>query len=474
MTVASEVSFLDGINLMYDRAAGLLDLPPGLAEQIKQCNNVYQVRFPVRLADGIKVFTGWRAVHSDHYLPTKGGIRFALDTDIHEVEALAALMSYKCAVVSVPFGGSKGGLRINRHLYTEDELERITRRFARELIFRGYIGPSVNVPAPDMGTGPREMTWIVDTYTSIYPNDIHASACVTGKPVSQGGISGRTEATGRGVQFGLREFFRHEDDVKETGMSGGLGGKKVVVQGLGNVGYHAAHCLSTEDDCKVIAIIERDGAIINEAGLNIAEVFQHRQSTGGVKGFPGATYVENGNSVLEHPCDILIPAARECQITAENAPRIQAKLIAEAANGPTTYAADEYLAQNGKVIIPDMYLNAGGVVVSYFEWIRNLSHIGFGRLQRRLEEARGQHIVDALELLTGKNVPEELARSITRGPEEADLVLSGLDDTMRTAYQKIRESRRTHSGVSDYRTAAFVMVNQKISQTTLERGVGKQ
>jgi glutamate dehydrogenase (NAD(P)+) len=473
MSVAPEVSFLDGINMMYDKAAALLDLPPGLADEIKQCNNVYQVRFPVKMADGIKVFTGWRAVHSDHFLPTKGGIRYALDTDIQEVEALAALMSYKCAVVSVPFGGSKGGLRINRHMYTEDELERITRRFARELILRGYIGPSVNVPAPDLGTGPREMTWMADTYTSLFPNDIHAAACITGKPTSQGGISGRAEATGRGVQFGLREFFRHPSDVKAAGLTGGLSGKSIVVQGLGNVGSHAARCLQEEDDCRIVGIIERDGAVVNEAGLNVRDVHQHRQTTGGIKGFPGALYVEPGALVLEYDCDILIPAARECQITRDNAPRIKAKLIAEAANGPTTFAADDYFAKTGKTVIPDMYLNAGGVVVSYFEWIRNLSHIGFGRLQRRLEEARGQNIVEALESLTGKKIPDHLAKNITHGPEEIDLVLSGLDDTMRLAYQNVREVKASKKGVTDLRTAAFAVAIEKIALTLIERGIGK-
>ena len=469
--VPHEHSFKESVDLMFDRAANTLDLPPGLPEQIKANNNVYMVRFFVRFRDSYRVFTGWRAVHSEHRLPVKGGIRFAPTVDQDDVEALAALMSYKCAIVDVPFGGSKGGLTIDPREYNEFELERITRRFAQELIKKGYINPALNVPAPDMGTGAREMAWIADTYRNLHPEDINTIACVTGKPETQGGIRGRTEATGRGVQYALQEYFRHPEDVARAGLKGDLAGKRIVIQGLGKVGYHAAKYLAEEDMVHIVGIIERDGALVSEAGLPVEAVSAYIHEHGGVKGFPDTTYVENGRSVLEAECDILIPAALEGQITLENAPRIQAPIIAEAANGPLTYAADSYLSQRGKVIIPDAFLNAGGVTVSYFEWIKNLSHIRFGRLDRRQEEVRGQQIIAALEEMVGTPVPDALRAQLAYGSSELDLVRSGLDDTMRTAYQQIREIFLTRDNVPDLRTAAFALAIEKIARAYLEMGL---
>ncbi len=466
-----EVSFRESVDLMAERAAATLDLPPGLADQIKISNNIYQVRFFVKFRDGYRVFTGWRAVHSEHRLPVKGGIRFAPTVGQDEVEALAALMSYKCAIVDVPFGGSKGGLRVDPRDYNEFEMERITRRFAQELAKKGYISPSLNVPAPDMGTGEREMGWIQDTYRTLFPHDINAVACVTGKPVTQGGIHGRVEATGRGVQYGLQEYFRHPDDVARVGLEGGLEGKRIAVQGLGNVGFHLAKFLSEEDGALIVAIIERDGAILSDKGLPVEEVSAHIREHGGVKGFPNATYVEDGRSVLEADCDILIPAALEAQITLENAPRVQAPLIAEAANGPITFEADNYLREHGKVIIPDAYLNAGGVTVSYFEWIKNLSHIRFGRLDRRHEEIRGQATIDIIESMVGKPVPDALKARLTHGADELDLVRSGLDDTMRDAYNQIREVYLSRENVPDLRTASFALAIEKIARAYLELGL---
>ncbi len=466
-----EVSFREGVNRAVDQALATLDLPPGLGDQIKTSNNIYQVRFFVKFRRGYRVFTGWRAVHSEHRLPVKGGIRFAPTVSQEDVEALAALMSYKCAIVDIPFGGSKGGLCIDPREYSESELERITRRFTQELAKKDYISPSLNVPAPDMGTGEREMGWIQDTYRTLFPQDINAAACVTGKPVTQGGIHGRVEATGRGVQYGLREYFRHPDDVARVGLEGTLEGKRIVVQGLGNVGYHAAKFLSEEDGALVVGIIERDGAILSDKGLPVEEVSAHLREHGGVKGFPGATYLEDGRSVLEAECDILIPAALEGQITLENAPRIQAPLIAEAANGPVTFEADNHLREHGKIIIPDTYLNAGGVTVSYFEWIRNLSHIRFGRLDRRHAEMRGQAIIQIIESLVGKPVPEALKTRLTHGAIEIDLVRSGLDDTMREAYNQIREVYLSRENVPDLRTSAFVVAIEKIARAYLELGL---
>lgn len=467
----NETSFKASVDLMFDRAAATLDLPPGLGDQIKANNNVYMVRFFVKFRDGYRIFTGWRAVHSEHRLPVKGGIRFAPSVNQDDVEALAALMSYKCAIVDVPFGGSKGGLCIDPRDYNEFELERITRRFAHELIKKGYIDPALNVPAPDMGTGAREMAWIVDTYRNLHPDDINAIACVTGKPFTQGGIQGRVEATGRGVQYGIQEFFRHPDDMKKASLSGELSGKTAIVQGLGNVGYHAAKFLQEENDVKITGIIERDGALVSESNISVEAVSQYIRENGGVKGYPDAEYVENGKKVLEAECDILIPAALEGQITLENAPRIKAKLIAEAANGPVTFEADNYLREHGKVIIPDAYLNAGGVTVSYFEWIKNLSHIRFGRLDRRHEANRGQQIIEAIEEMVGKPVPEHLKSKLTYGSNELDLVRSGLEDTMRTSYQNISDIFNSRDNVPDLRTAAFVIAIEKIARAYTEMGL---
>ena len=466
-----ELTFLEGVNRTFDTAAEGIDLPPGLASQIKECNSVLMVRFPIGTRDGYKVISGWRAVHSEHRLPVKGGIRYSPHADQQEVEALAALMTYKCALVDVPFGGSKGALRIEPRDYDEKTLERITARFAQELTNRGYLSPALNVPAPDMGTGPREMAWIAGTYRSLRPDDINAVACVTGKPVTQGGIAGRNEATGRGVQLGLREFFRHRKDVERTGLNGGLSGKRVIIQGLGNVGYHAARCLREEDDALITGVIERDGAILDDGGIDVESLSEHLRERGGLKGYSSGKYVEDGTSVLEADCDILIPAALENQITLENAPLIKATLIAEAANGPLTYGANQYFVEHDKVVIPDVYLNSGGVAVSYFEWIKNLQHIRLGRLERRFGEAQGHHIVDMLENSMGRKVDDKFSEQVRRGADEIDLVRSGLEDTMQKSYEQIHEKFWATDQIKDLKTAAFSLAIEKVSRTLLEMGV---
>lgn len=468
------LSFSQNVENMAKRAMPHIgmELPPGLSDQILACNRVFQVKFPVRMDDGkYRVFTGWRAVHSEHRLPVKGGIRYAPHVNQDEVIALAALMSYKCAVVDVPFGGSKGGLIIDPSQHSEGELESITRRFARQLIEAGFLSPSTNVPAPDIGTSGREMAWIADVYKTLRPNDINYFASVTGKPVTNGGIRGRVEATGRGVQFVLQEFFRHPEDIKLAGLEGHIADKKIVIQGLGNVGYHAAKFLSEEDGAKIICIIEKDGGIINEDGLPVEEVRQYINEHGGVKGFPGAKFQENGAGCLELECDILIPAALERQITSKNAKNIKAKMIVEAANGPITFEADEILNERGLVILPDMFVNAGGVTVSYFEWIKNLSHIRFGRMGRRQEEYQGKLIVEAIEMLSGKKLPENVSNEITSGADEIALVRSGLDDTMRLAYQEISKVFHGNDEIKDFRTAGFVIAIQKIARTYLDMGI---
>ncbi len=456
-------SFLASVNRMFTQAVALMDLPPGLPEQIRTCNSVYQIRFPVKIRGEFRVFKGWRATHSEHWLPAKGGIRYAPSVNQDEVEALAALMSYKCAVVDLPYGGSKGGVRLDPREFTLEELREITERYTIELDKKGYIGPGLNVPAPDMGTGEREMAWIVRTYRTLHPEEIDAIACVTGKPPGRGGVFGRVEATGRGIQYGLREFFRHPDDVASAGLDGTLEGKRVIVQGLGNVGYHAAKFLSQEDGAKVVAVIERDGAVIDDAGLDIEALKAFMRETGGTRGFPDAEFVEDAATVLEMECEILIPAALEGQITADNAPRIRARLIAEGANGPTTFEADRILREAGIVVLPDFYLNAGGVTVSYFEWIKNLSHIRFGRLQRRMAETRTEATIRTIESMLGQPVPDDLALAMRHEEDELNLVRSGLDDTMREAYGHIREIWRGPKAVPDLRTAAYMLSISRIA-----------
>lgn len=465
------LSFSESVNYMADRALSVLGVDAGTAASIKSCNSTIKVSFPVEINGKIEVFTGWRSVHSDHRLPAKGGIRFAPIVNEDEVEALASLMTYKCAIVDVPFGGSKGGLLIDPSRYTRDDIQRITRRFARELVRKGFLSPATNVPAPDMGTGEREMAWITDTYKHLHPEDINYLGCVTGKPVAHGGIRGRTEATGRGVVYAIREFFRSADDIQAAGLKPGLGGKSIVVQGLGNVGYHAAKLLDEEDECKIIAIIERDGVLINEEGIHVEDVRCHINEHKTIKGFPGATFSEEGLSALELDCDILIPAAMEAQITKQNADKIKAKVIFEAANGPITFDADEILRNKGVIILPDAYVNAGGVTVSYFEWVRNLGHIRFGRMERRHDELHGAKMLQAIETMTGKQAEEWMQKELVYGADELDLVRSGLDDTMRNSYHQLKEVLNTNDKVSDFRTASYVVAIQKLLRSYIDIGV---
>ncbi|WP_372891881.1 Glu/Leu/Phe/Val family dehydrogenase [Rhodosalinus sp.] len=473
---AAEPTFRESVDLMFNRAVALMDLAPGLEEKIRVCNATYTVRFGVRLRGRVHTFTGYRSVHSEHLEPVKGGIRYALAVDQDEVEALAALMTYKCALVEAPFGGSKGGLCVDPREYDEHEMEQITRRFAYELIKRDLINPAQNVPAPDMGTSDREMAWIADQYNRMHTTDINARACVTGKPLNGGGIEGRVEATGRGVQYALREFFRHPEDVATAGLEGGLEGKRVIVQGLGNVGFHAASFLCGEDGATLVGVIERDGALFNPEGIDCHAVREWIVKHGGVSGFPDATHTAEGAAVLEEDCDILIPAALEGVIHRENAERIRAPLIIEAANGPVTAAADEILRRKGTVIIPDMYANAGGVTVSYFEWVKNLSHIRFGRLQRRQEEARHELILGELERLDHMlgdawNLSPDFKAKYLRGADELELVRSGLDDTMRTAYQSMREVWNARSDVPDLRTAAYLVAIERVAASYTAKGL---
>ena len=476
MTPANEPSFRESVDMMFNRAVALMDLPPGLEEKIRVCNATYTVRFGVRLRGKIQTFTGYRSVHSEHMEPVKGGIRFSLGVNQDEVEALAALMTYKCSLVEAPFGGSKGGLCIDPREYDDHEMELITRRFAYELIKRDLIHPAQNVPAPDMGTGEREMAWIADQFKRMNTAELNGMACVTGKPINAGGIQGRTEATGRGVQYALHAFFKDEEGLKKAGIKGDMKGKRVVVQGLGNVGYHAAKFLSEEDGCKITAIIERDGALHNDDGLDVEAVHSWIGKHGTITGYPDAPLTEDGAKLLEADCDILIPAALEGVIHMGNAKNIKAPLIIEAANGPVTAGADEILRKKGTVIIPDMYANAGGVTVSYFEWVKNLSHIRFGRMQRRQEEARHQLVVDELERISKDSsikwtLSPDFKQKYLRGAGELELVRSGLDDTMQTAYKSMADVWHGRDDVEDLRTAAYLVSIDKVASSYRAKGL---
>lgn len=466
----STLSFFDSVNRIVDQAARHTRHPKGLIEQIKAVNSVYRVSFPLRRDSGeLEIIAAWRAQHSHHRTPTKGGIRYAPNVNEDEVQALAALMSYKCAVVDVPFGGAKGGIRIDARKYSQAELERITRRYTFELVRKNFIGPGLDVPAPDYGTGPQEMTWVVDTYQQLRTDELNAVACVTGKPVAQGGIRGRTEATGRGVFFGLRELCADPELMRTFGLSPGIEGKRVVVQGLGNVGYHAAKFCS-EGGAVLVGVAEREGALSAPDGIDLEALMSHRRETGSILGFPGSTALPDRAAALELSCDILIPAALEHQITAENAPRIQARIIGEGANGPTTPDADAILATRGVLVVPDIYLNAGGVTVSYFEWLKNLSHVRFGRMEKRFEEGVYSRLVAAIESTTGKTFSAVDRRRLSQGAEEEDIVNSGLEETMVVGWRTLRETQVQVGGI-DARTAAFVTALNKIAIAYEDRGI---
>ncbi len=469
--MSTQIRFFEQVNRNFDRAAAFLKYPKGLLDQIKACNSVYHMVFPLRRDDGsIEVIHAWRAEHSHHKLPVKGGIRYAANVNEDEVMALAALMTYKCAIVDVPFGGAKGGVRISRWKYSQAEIERLTRRYTFELVKKDFIGPGIDVPAPDYGTGPQEMAWIADTYTALTHRELDSLACVTGKPLAQGGVRGRKEATGRGVYYGLREACSFAEDMRKLGLEPGLEGKKVVVQGLGNVGYHAAKFLQ-EGGAIIVGLAEYEGAIYNPKGLDVDAVVAHRAEKKSILNFPGAENIDQTQLALELECDILVPAALENQITKENMGRIKAKIIGEAANGPVTSEAAEFLVKNGKMIIPDMYLNAGGVTVSYFEWLKNLSHVRFGRMGKRFEEKVNTQILQAVEKLTGKKFPADIFKQVAQGPEELDLVNSGLEETMISAYHQIREIRKQHKDKIDLRTAAFINAISKVAVAYEELGI---
>jgi glutamate dehydrogenase (NAD(P)+) len=464
-------SFLDQVNQAFDRAAAFTPHDPALLSNIKECKNLFYTSFPIKRDDGsIEVMHAWRAEHSHHKLPCKGGIRYALTVDADEVQALAALMTYKCALVDVPFGGAKGGIRLDPRRYSPGELERVTRRYTFELVRKNFIGPGLDVPAPDVGTGPREMAWIADTYNQIHHGEVDALACVTAKPVSQGGIRGRVEANGRGVVYGVRELVSVGEDMKAIGLSPGLAGKRVVIQGLGNVGYFTARFFQ-EAGAVLVGLAEAEGAITDPKGLDVEKVVAHRRERGTQLDFPGATNLPRRVDALTHECDILIPAALERQITAENAPHVKAKIVVEAANGPTTQEADAILLQRNVMVVPDAYINAGGVTVSYFEWVKNLGHVRFGRMQKRFEQGAFARVLETVERATGRAITPDEVQRVTHGASEEDLVNSGLEETMVSSYHPIRQTWKQHGGKADMRTAAMIVAIDKVALSYAQLGI---
>jgi glutamate dehydrogenase (NAD(P)+) len=466
-------SFYQSVSDYFDRAAPHTGLHPGLLQQIKVCNAVIQVNFPVKIGKEVKVIEAYRVQHSHHRSPTKGGIRFSNHVNQEEVMALATLMTFKCAIVDVPFGGAKGGVKINPWEYTPYQLEKITRRYTTELIQRNFIGPAIDVPAPDYGTGSREMAWIYDTYRTFKGEELNAAACVTGKPVNQNGVRGRTEATGRGVFYGIREACSNAEDMKKIGLEAGIEGKTMVVQGLGNVGSYTSMIAQDEGGVKIIGVSEVEGAIYDPKGIDIHKLLKYRKENGTILNYPGAESYdkESRKSVMEFECDILVPAALENQITMDNAHRVKAKIIAEAANGPITSGAETVLLEAGKLILPDLFLNAGGVTVSYFEWLKNLSHIRFGRMDKRFNQRTYDSILNIVEQNTGKGINERERQFIARGADEIDLVRSGLEETMIHAYNEIRDIWKSKKRVNDLRTAAFVSAINKISSDYMTLGI---
>ncbi len=469
-----EPDFLGSVQRFFDKAAPHTGLHAGLLEQIRHCNAIYKMNFPVKFGKEYRIIEAYRVQHSHHRTPTKGGIRYSNHVNQEEVMALATLMSYKCAIVDVPFGGAKGGVKINPWELTTFQREKVTRRYTMELINRNFIGPSIDVPAPDYGTGGQEMAWIYDTYRTFKGDDIDAAGCVTGKPANLNGIKGRVEATGRGVYYGIRSVVDQEKDMKKIGLTAGIAGKKMIIQGLGNVGSFAAKISQDEGDALIVGVTEVEGAIYNPKGMDIHKILAYRKEHGTFIGFPDATkQLEKKDrwKGLDFECDILVPAALENQITAENANRIKAKIVAEAANGPITADGEKILLKNGVVIIPDLFLNAGGVTVSYFEWLKNLSHMRFGRMDKRFNQNTYMNLLSKVEEMTGKTVGTQEKMFLTRGGDEIDLVRSGLEETMITAYDQIREIMKKKKKVTDLRTAAFVNAIQKMGSDYLAMGI---
>jgi len=466
------MSFKENVNLHVDKSAKLLNFSNDLLEHLKSIHSLIKVNVGVVIDKKINNFTGWRAVHSEHILPSKGGMRYSENVDQDDTEALAALMTYKCAIVNIPFGGSKGGLKINPKNYTTEQLRTITKAFATKLINKGFISPALNVPAPDVGTSEREMEWIMETYKSLRPDDINYRGCVTGKPLHSGGIKGRTEATGRGIEEVIREIFRHPDIIKETGLKNLLKNNNIVIQGFGNVGSNLAKHLYNRDKAKIIAIGEREGYLFNKDGIDINALNEFYKNNKSINNSKLGEFKNKSSELLELDCDILIPAALENVITIENVDKINCKLIIEAANGPTSFEADQKLYKKGIMIIPDIYVNAGGVVVSYFEWVKDISHIRFGRVEKRFQEQKILEIINLIDKKTNTKTDYDTIKNIVHGANEEDLAFSGLEDSMRNSFIEIYNIKKQIK--KSFRESAYYVSLKKLRNFYTNDGFPKR
>uniref|UniRef100_A0A8C8M9I9 Glutamate dehydrogenase n=1 Tax=Oncorhynchus tshawytscha TaxID=74940 RepID=A0A8C8M9I9_ONCTS len=414
----------------------------GILKIIKPCNHILSVSFPIKRDNGEwEVIEGYRAQHSQHRTPCKG-VKYSMPFII---------LLFLCL--------------------QDNELEKITRRFTIELAKKGFIGPGIDVPAPDMSTGEREMSWIADTYANTMGHhDINAHACVTGKPISQGGIHGRISATGRGVFHGIENFINEAAYMSQLGLSPGFTDKTFVIQGFGNVGMHSMRYLH-RFGAKCVGVGEMDGNIWNPNGIDPKELEDYKLQHGTIVGFPNSTPYEG--SILEADCDILIPAASEKQLTRNNAHKIKAKIIAEGANGPTTPDADKIFLERNIMVIPDMYLNAGGVTVSYFEWLKNLNHVSYGRLTFKYERDSNYHLLSKSDTSQTVGILIFIVFSFVwfQGASEKDIVHSGLAYTMeRSARQIMRTANKYNLGL-DLRTAAYVNAIEKVFKVYNEAGL---
>lgn len=469
-----EPRFLEMVKMHFDKAAKYTNVSPDLLSYIKECDTVVRFNIPLQKDDGtLEILTCYRAQHSHHKLPVKGGTRYADNVSISEVEALAGLMTYKLACADIPFGGAKGGIRMNPRKYSRGEIERATRRYTLELAKKGFIGASIDVPGPDMGTDQQIMTWMKDTYTAIYGDrDINAEGCVTGKYLRHGGIQGRNESTGLGVYYGIRELLNRDDFVSRVKMPKGIEGKTFVVQGYGAVGGWGSKFLH-KDGGKIVGIVEWDCAIANPEGFDPDHVTEWKNQHGTLKNYPNAKKKEisDPQKFLELECDVLIPAAVERSIHKFNAPNLKCKVVAEGANGPTTVWGEEICEKKGILNIPDLLLNVGGVTVSYFEWLKNLQHVSAGKLTKRWEEQSKKHLYefikgkkyDATEF-GGPGSPDEL-----RGAKEIDIVYSGLEEIMCGSINSHYDQALDKN--CSMRNAGFASAIEKVANSIKESGI---
>ncbi|CAH0716631.1 unnamed protein product, partial [Brenthis ino] len=452
----------------------------GILKVMGSCNSSLQFEFPLQRKNGdYEIIHGYRSQHSVHRLPCKGGIRFSDQVNLEEVKALAALMTYKCACCNIPFGGAKGGKKgvaINPRKFTVAELQRITRRYTLELAKKNYIGAGIDVPAPDINTSGREMSWIVDTYIkTLGYHDINAAACVTGKPINGGGIHGRIEATGRGVFLTISTFIHDEYWMKLIDLQPGFKDKTAIIQGFGNVGSYTAIYLE-EHGVKVIGVLESDCNLKNPDGINTKDLLQYKtKNKGSAKGFSGAS--ETGPEIMFEKHDILVVAAMEKTLTQDNANKLNCKIIAEGANGPTTPAADVILRKKKVLVLPDLLANAGGVTVSYFEFLKNLNHVSFGKLNIKFWRDSNTALLDSVEQslkkanICAKISPTPIFQSLMSGASEELIVNSGLEFTMENSCRNVKRSAMQHNLDLDLRTAAYITAIEKIFVTYDEHGL---